>query len=411
MASVSRALGLLIAGLLVLSSSASAAPVFSKTVDDHLGQVDDRLQDANETYGNRTEFQQARGSLQRASLSLVANASVIAQDSLMKAVAGLETGVTRAEQGESSQNLVDRGRELATGARSEVQEVRSDLDTMESSGLEPAAFAGGLAAAHAANRAMDGLATYEKALNEWERGKERPEVARAIIFHAASAELSARIASDTLERVAQERANVSSTNVLSSDELGAIADDRAAWVEGNASAIAKRSQDRVLQLHDQDEGLMTLSAFAIHYQNVAYNGLRKSMQQGGDVDTFQIARDLYNSSEPRIKAWTELLDISGDLMIGATQSAKVTVVTHERGSSGQRDNAGAFAVGLGHLGIEYTAFLQEAYGDEPHTPGNHLVSAHLASASSDERSTPSPGALLAVTFLAFAALRARRETR
>lgn len=411
-----RALAVLLAILMVASPAASAVPTYPKVIDDHIGDVNERLKKANSTYGEREEFQRATASLSRASLSLLNNASVVSHSSLTKAVGGLETGRARAQAGGSgggSQQVVDHGRQLASQAESQLRQVRSSLESMEKTGLEPVAFSGGLTAAYAANRALDLLRQYEQAINQWERGTENERLEAAIVSTGAGARLNSQMAADILEETTQARANSTASNLVSAEELDELVQDRVGWVQANAAPAAKQSRERVTSMNENNESLMTLSAFTLYFQDVAFNGLRQQMQRGQDVEPFRIARDLYERGKRSVQAWVNLLDIPGGFPLGAMESANLTLVLNQNATGKVRNESGAFAVGLAHLGIEHTGLLQQAYGDKEHDPGTELQAASLSSgeAESGLLPVPGPGVVAALLALAFVALRRRRGKR
>lgn len=404
-----RALPLVLAAILLLSPIASAAPIFSRVLDEHLGDVNRRLQTANDTYGERSEFQRARTSLSRAGIGLLNNASPVAQDNLVKAVGGLETGRARAQAGGDSQRVVDHGRQQASQARSQLSQIRNSLDSLEDTPLKPVGLSGGLTVAYSAHRALDLLDQHRTAVNQWERGDSNDRLEAAIVSTGAGALLSAQVARDTLGRVTQAHANASPTPVVPPEDLAAIADDRVQWSEANAAALAKKSRDRVLAMDESDEELMTLSAFTIYFQDVAFNGIRQKSQRGEDVQPFETGWELHNRSKPRIEAWAELLDIPADLPRGAIGSTNMTLLLNQNKTGEGRVRAGAFAVGMAHLGIETTGILQEAYANESHEPGTDLAPASLSSGSEDDRFVPAPGLLAALAAAACALALGRRR--
>lgn len=377
-----------------------------KVLDEHIGEVNDDLQSANSTYGNRSEFERSTASLSRSSLSLINNAWVVAHDELIKAAGGLETGKARAQAGGSGsqQQVADHGRELASQARSDLRQVRASLESMERTGLEPVAFSGGLTAAYVANRAMDLLRQYEAAIDQWEKGQRSDDAEAAIVSSAAGAQIAASIATDVLAETTQARANASTSQLLTAEELDELVEDRAGWTEANHAAIAKRSHDRVMAMAEEDERLMTLSAYTIYFQDVAFNGIQQQQQRGEDIDAFEEARDLYERDKPHVEAWVDELDVPGDIPLGAMASANFTLVLNQNATGDNRQRSGAYALGLVHLGAEQAGLLQQAYGAQAHSPGTELAEVEIASEEDGGFApVPAAGAVLAVALLGFVA--------
>jgi len=394
---------------------ASAEPILPKVVDDHIGEVHEDLERANSTYGEREEFRRAGASLVQASSALTNASWVIAHDEIVKAKGGLETGKAKAQANGSGSDsrVVDHGRQLASQARSEVRQVRDNLGSMERTGLEPVAFSGGLTAAYVANRAMDLLRQYQIALDQWEQGNRNDRLKVTIVSSAAGATVAASMASQVLSETVERRANATADQLLSTEDIDALLEDRVAWAEEHSGAAAQKSRERMMTMVEEDERLMALSAFTLYYQDVAFNGLRIQQQRGNEsVDAYEEARDLYKEQMPSVEAWIEELDVPGDIPIGAMESTRFTLVLNHNASGSVRDEAGAYAVGLAHLGIEQTGLLQQAYGAQEHDPGTDLAEVELASEEQGLSAVPAPGALLALAALAFAVLLSgRRDTR
>jgi hypothetical protein len=409
----SRASAVLLTAVLVISPIASAQPMLPRVLDEHVGEVDEDLQEANSTYGNRSEFQRATASLSRASLSLLNDAWIVSHDELVKANGGLETGLARAQASGSGsdQQIVDHGRQLASEARSELQRIRGSLDSMERTGLEPVAFSGGLTAAYTANRAMDLLREHDRGLQQWEKGNQNEQVKIAIVSGGAGAKLATSIASDVLERTTEARANASTSDLLTGDELDELVKDRVGWSEANAAPAAQPSRERVTSLADEDERLMALSAYTIYFQDVAFNGANMQQQRGKDIDAFQEAHDLVERDKPAVEAWVQQLDVPGDVALGAVASADFTLKLNQNATGQARNQSGAYALGMAHLGIEQAGQLVEAYSDLEHEPGTELVSPDASSQDEGLLSVPAPGALVAAVAAAFAAIRSRRAQR
>jgi hypothetical protein len=408
-----RAIAVLLAAVLVVSPTVSAKPMLPKVLDEHVGDVDEGLDRANSTYENRTEFQRAQASLSRSSLALLNSAWIVSHDELIKAKGGLETGKARAQASGSGseQRVVDHGRQLASEARSQLNQVRDSLKSMERTGLEPVAFSGGLTAAYVANRALDLLEQHQKALEQWEKGNRNDKIEAAVVSGGAGAKIAASVAADVLAKTTEARANASASQLLSADELDKLVEDRVGWTEANSAPAAQRSQDRVTSMAGEDERLMALSAYTIYFQDVAFNGVQQQQQRGKDIDAFREARNLYDRDMPQVKAWVQQLEVPGDVALGAMESANFTLVLNQNATGKARDQAGAYALGLAHLGAEQAGLLQQAYGAKEHSPGTELAEVQIASEEEGIASIPAPSALVAVLAAALVALRSRRDRR
>lgn len=407
-----RALAPLLGALLIVSPIASAQPIFPVVVDEHIGQVDRDLDSANSTYGERSEFQRAQASLARSSLALLNDAWVVSHDELIKASGGLETGKARAQASGSGsqQETIDHGRQLASQAQSEVTQVRNNLESMERPGLEPVAFVGGLTAAYAANRAMDLLKDHKAAIDQWENGQQNEQAEATIVSTGAGANMAASMAADVLSETAEARANASATQLLSEEEIDELTQDRVGWAKANEAAVAQRSHDRLAAMDEAGERLMALSAFTIYFQDVAFNGVRQEQQRGGDIDAFQEAQDLHDRDHPQVEAWIEELDVPGGIALGAMASAGFSLDINQNKTGEPRQSAGAYALGMAHLGAEQAGLIQQAYGAQDHEPGTELATVELASEDEGFALVPSVGAVLGLLLLGLVAV-VRRETR
>jgi hypothetical protein len=401
----SRALPLLLTALLVLAPIASAEPMLPLVVDERIGEVDEGLQSANSTYGNRSEFQRSAASLQRASISLVNDAWIVALDEVIKSSGGLETGKARAQASgaDADEEVVDHGRQLASEARSEVTKVRDNLDSMDRTPLEPVALSGALTAGFAANKAMDLLREYDAALNQWEQGERGQQVEAAIVSNAAGARIAALTASDVLSRTAEARANATATDPLSAEELDELVEDRVTWTEANHVPLARKSHDRVISMDEQGEDLMALSAFTIYFQDAAFNGAKQQKQQGEDIDPFHEARDLHDRDGPTVREWVDELGVAPDIPVGAMASADFSLELNQNATGDVRFEAGAYSLGLAHLGVEHTGLLMQAYTSQSHDPGTELASVGEGEDESGFASIPAAGAVLAIALMAVAA--------
>lgn len=371
MRSSPRALLAVLVVLAVSAPVASAAPL-PVVLDDHVGDVDQRLQKANSTYGDRKEFQEAGATLGRAAVSFANGAFVVCQETLARAAGGLETGRARAQAGDTAnEDVIDHGRSQATRAQSELRKVRGNLQSMERTGLEPVAFAGGLTAAYSAHLALSELRQYRQALEVWENGNKEDSVAATIVSAGAGANLAASVASDILERVTEARANATSTELLSEEELENLVDNRTQWVSSTRTASARGTSQSVVGMAENDEDLMALSGFTHFLRESVQDGLRRNAESQGQVDTVATAREVLEN-ETTARAWIDHLGVHDDLALGALQSANFSLALTQNSTGQGRIASGAYAAGLAHLGVEQTGLLVEAFGGEEHQPTTAL---------------------------------------
>ncbi len=376
---------LLLSFLLIAPTGVAAGQApgpLATTLDDHIGLTRDGIEQANETYGPREEFRLARAELGRAGLSLVNNATILAEDGLIKATGALETGKARAEaQGstDTSQQLVEAAEAKIGQADDILRQVRSDLSSMEQIGLD-----GGLAVAHTLVRVMDMRHQYQIAIRSWEQGDHGEQVVRSVMTGASGALRMAHVAQDTLANVAEARQETSATSVLDARSLEAIADDRAAWADGQASPLVQRSYDRFKTIHSNGEHLLALAAYTVLFQDLAFNGLQTEHRRDNSAtDPFQIASALFEETADPVDAWVEELGIPGDLPTGAIASGRLTLTLTENITGDDRANSGAYAASLVHLGAEHVGILQQAYGGPEHEPGTELATPGQTEATSE----------------------------
>lgn len=359
-----------------LAADPGAGPL-ARTLDDHIGQVRDGLDQANETYGPREEFRLARAELSRSGLSLLNNATLLAEDGLIKASAAMATGQSRAQaQGSAdpSGQVVEDAEAKIAQADAIMDQVRGDLSSMEQTGLEPVALDGGLAVAHTLIRAMDMRHQYQIGMRSWDEGDHTEEVVRAVMTGAAGALRMAQVAEDTLGNVAEARQEAPPTPVLSYESLGTITEERFRWSQGQGSPVVEHSQARVGAIHSNGERLMTLAAYMTLFQDLAFNGLQADHQRDSSTtDPYRIARDLLEDTADPVDAWVDELDIPGDLPTGAIASGRLTLTLSENITGDDRANSGAYAASLVHLGAEHVGILQQAYGGPDHEPGTQLA--------------------------------------
>lgn len=372
-----RAVALLLVGLLLAPAVAGAsATMLPTTLDDRIGDVSERLEVANATYGERSEFRSARVELSRAGLALLSNATLVTEDNVIKAVGALETGRARAMARTStdpSQRIVDHAQELATTAENLVAKLRFDLRSMERTGLEPVAFDAGLAVAHGTLRAIDLLQQYQLFRQQAGQGEMTPEIEAGLVSSAAGALALARVSSDLLVKVAQARAVAHPEPFLPYAELESLTHQRVEWASARASPSAQQSKTRLLAMDQQGDDLLTLAAYLLWFQDVSFNGLLTELQRGQpSVDPTAEAWRLVNETAPKADTWLDQLGADGDLPRGALESAVFTLRLSASSTGRIKNESGAFAVAFAHLGAEHVGLLQEAYGGIAHEPGTAL---------------------------------------
>ncbi len=403
----------LLSVLLIAPSGLAADPgpgPLAKTLDDHIGQIREDLDQANATYGEREEFRLSRAELSRSGLALLNNATLLTEDGLIKASAALATGQARAEaQGSSdpAQQVVDEAQAKIDQADAMLRQTRSDLASMEQTGLEPVALDGGLAVAHALVRVMDMRHQHQIAMQKWNEGDHSEPVVRSVMTGAEGALRMAQIAQDTLANLAQAREDAPPTPVLSYESLRSITQDRVDWTQGKGSPLVQRSHARVQAIHSNGEQLMTLAAYMTLFQDLAFNGLQTEYQRDKtETDPYQIATDLLDETQPAVDAWIDDLGIPGDFPAGAMASGELALTLSGNASGDNKANSGAYAASLIHLGAEHVGILQQAYGGPDHEPGSELAMPGQTSATStNEAGSDAPplwliGILLAVVLVA-----------
>jgi len=411
-----KALASAIAVLLLLAPMASAKPLLGTVVDDKIGEVDERLDRANSTYGERKEFQQAKAELGRASISLLNNATLLGADKLQLAVGAIETGKAREKATGSEKRIIDFADGLAQKARDKTKDVRDRLSSMERTGLEPVAFSGGLNVATLLVSADNAHSQYEIGRERWHNGQRNEGTEQILMTGAASALLAAEMADQLLVKVTEARANATATQLLSYEDLRDLAGDRVNWTQASTAAVARESRDRVLQADQKDSRIMALGAYTTFFEDLTFNGMNTQLQRDrAEVVPVQRTDELLNETWPAVDAWTELLDVPGDVPYGALNGAELYNERAKTTNQSKRYNVTA-SLGLSqvHLAIEHAALLQEAYGHKNHTPGKTLKPASIGPASEDGDSSlvPFPGTATIVGLIALAgvALRGRGES-
>lgn len=347
------------------------------TIDDHLGQVSDDLENANATYGDREEFQKARFELQQGAGMLLSSATLLAEDHLIRAQAAIATGRLRAQaQGSAnpSEEVINRAEEIASQADELIIQVRSDLRTMERTGLEPVAFDGGLTVAHTLIRAMELSQDHRIALNAWEDGDHSPSTEAQVVSGAIGALRIATVAQDLLADVAEARQDARVQPFVSHDRLQRLADQRVNWTEGKGGPALQSSQARVDAFHRAGDQLLTLAASMIFVQNLASNGLLTEYEQGR-TDPLATAINLYNATAGDAEGWVERYDLPGGLVKGALASAQIAIASNTNVSQDRAARNGATAAGFVHLAEEHAGLIQQGLGNIFYEPGGPIVAA------------------------------------
>lgn len=387
----------LFAVLLVLAPPAQAAtPQGITAIDERIGQVHDALAAANDTHGQRDEFQAAQVELGRSGVALTNGASIIAQSSLLRAYSALETGRTKAQAHGSEdpdQALVDRAHRLAQRADANVSGLRSDLAQAPQAGLDPVALDGLLAVGHHVLQVMDLLEQHRIHQRTWDQGEEHEEVSRGLISTAASAALAADLATDLQRLTAQARAQAEVGQVVPPETLEEASQHRVDWVDGQGSLPNQEGRDRFLRLHENGEHLLALAAFTLWYQDVAFNRISTEAQRGGDVEPLEAGQQALAEARGPVEAWHEELGTASGTAQGALASAQFTLDRAAGVSDRHANQSGAYAASLAHRAVEHTGILVEAFTREVHVPGEPLPSPGAESSEDKERSAPSPALL------------------
>lgn len=406
----------LFAVLLVLAPSAQAAtPQGITAIDERIGQVHDALAAANQTHGEREEFEAAQVELGRSGVALTNGASIVAQSNLLRAYAALETGRTKAQAQahgaeDPDQAVVDRAHALAQRADGNVSSLRSDLAQAPQAGLEPVALDGLLAVGHHVLQVIDLLDQHRLHQRTWDQGEEREEVSRGLISTAASAALATDIATDLQRLTAQARAQASVSDVVPPETLEQASQQRVDWVKGHGSMPNQEGRDRFLSLHESGEHLLALAAFTLWYQDVAFNRISTEAQRGGDVEPLEVGQQALAEARGPVEAWHEELGTASGTAQGALASAQFTLDRAEGVSDRHANQSGAYATSLAHRAVEHTGILVEVFTGELHPPGQPLPSPGASSSQERERSAPVP-ALIGIGAVLLAAVAAGRGRR
>lgn len=381
---------LVLVGLLIVPQVLAATPsaMLQPSIEDQIQRVSQEIDNASSTYGDRDEFAKARGEVAKTTNLLKGNATLLAEENLIRASGAVTTGKLRAQAQSSSnpsQEILDEAQRLVQRADARIVQVRSDLASMERTGLEPVAFDGGLLVAHTLIRAMEMSHTYRQALQAWEEGDRTDETEARLITGAAGTLRMSLLAEDLLSQVAQARQEAPIDPFVPSERLSRLADERFNWSEDQVGPAVQRSYARLQAFHESGDHLLTLAAYLLHFQNLAQNGLQVEYQQG-KTDPDGTARNLYNQTADPVTAWLDRLAIPGDLATGALASAQAALDLNDRGnlSMDQRANNGALAAGFVHLAEEHVGLLQQGLTNYRYEPGTQLADPGKAIGGSDD---------------------------
>lgn len=414
----SRGLAVALVGLLLAAPAASAVPGFPTLVDEKIGEVQQRLDSANQTYGERDEFKRAKADLSRAGLSLLHNASAISVRDLTKTVAALETGKARAQAGVGPDGthakVHERAHELHRQAEATIEQVRSNLESREKTGFGPLEMDGSLTVAHLVVRAMQTADQFQHPEKAWHSPDRNADIEAALVSSGAGALFLAELAQETLRKTTQASANRTAEHRISYEEIQKLAEDRVAWANSHTAPAAKQSHDLVKRVDEQGSRTLTLAAFIMYVKDLTFNSINVDIQRGQlEMDPVQKARDLYEENAPRVGAWSQLLGAPLELPHGAMEGANLTLLLNGDRTGDQRNRSGAFALSDVHFAIEHTALLQEAFGNHEHQPGTSLEAASIGPAETQEEGglLETPGLLFATVALAFVAAAATSKRR
>ncbi len=374
----------IVALLLVPSVAGAATPgALGTTIDDHLGRVNDDLSNANATYGDRSEFQKARFEIRQAAGLLLANATLLAEEHLIRAQGAVATGRLRAQaQGtaDPSQQVIDRSKEIVSQADQLIVQVRGDLRSMERAGLEPVAFDGGLAVAHTLIRAMELSQNHRIALQSWEEGDHSPATEAQVVSGAVGALRMASVAQDLLTKVSEARDEAALEPFVPLERLQRLTDQRVNWTEARAGPALQDSLARVRAFDTSGDQLLTLAACMIFVQNLSSNGLLSEYQQG-KTDALATAINLHNQTAPRVEGWLDRYDLPGGLALGALASAEVAIASSTNVSQDRAARNGATAAGFIHLAEEHGGLVQQGLGNIFYEPGGPIAASDTQAGS------------------------------
>ncbi len=405
-----RSLALVAVLLLLVPATAAqtATPRGIQVIDERIGQVNEALASANETYGEREAFQAAQVELGRSGLALTKGATVVARSNLLNAYAALETGRTQAQaQGseDPDQALVDRAQALAHRADANVSSLRSDLAHAPQAGLEPVALDGLLGVGHLVIQAMDLLDQHRTHQRTWDQGHHTAEVSRGLIGTAASAAMAADLAADLRAGTAQARAEAPVGQIVAPGTLAQVSQARVDWAKEQGPVPNQDGRDRFIGFHGNDEHLLALAAFTLWYQDVAFNRIDTQAQRGGDIEPLQVAQERFEAASGPIAAWHDELGTASHTGPGAMASAGFTLERTPQDGGRQANRSAAYAASLVARGVEHTAVLTEAFTGEAHVPGQPLPMPGASAEADEANQAPLPvllgvGALIGTAALA-----------
>lgn len=377
--------------LLVPQGLAASGPgPLGTAVDDTIGEVRDDLESANATYGDRQEFRQARFELAQAASALIFNATLVAEEHLVKASGAVATGRLRAQADGSSnpsQQVVESAQQIAAQADGAITRVVSGLRSMERGGLEAVAFDGGLTVAHTVIRAMELRNSHRVGMQQWNDGDRSPEREAQIVTSAIGALRQARIASQVMSDVAELREDAPIEPFVSSEELQRLVDARYNWTLANRSPAVSEASARVDAFYERGHKLLTLGAYLVMFQAQARTGLQLEYEQG-KTDAVATAANLYNLSHERINGWIAFLNVSGDIPRGALASGQLVLGIGTNTTREGAARSGAAAAGIFHLAEEHVGLLQEGLANIRHNPGTGLAEPRVYDAESAGISPP-----------------------
>lgn len=333
----------------IVAPASAAAAAYPSTVDEHLGLVNDRLDQAQATYGERPAFQGAHQHLARSATLLLENATVTATTELTTAAAALETGRARAQaegHPERDQAIKDAAVRLAGQARHTLQDVRSGLDATTADGMTAEELDHAALVAYKVLLAEDRLRIHEQARTNWEAGERGETIERSLVGNAGASLLLAELAHSLWENRSQ--AQESDGVVLERDALMELAHARADHADETAPGMAQMSRQRVDALAREGRPVLAFAAFYLWAQDVSFNEQR--------IDPENATADkLLDEEAPKVHAWIDALRVQGDLPIAAIESARLAA------GENTTDEDRAFAASLVVLAAEHTALLIDGY--------------------------------------------------
>lgn len=332
-----------------LAPASAAAIVYTTTVDNRLGTLNDRLESAVSTYGESEAFQGARDHVSRAALLLTANATVSAVSEMSTAAAALETGRAQsiaAGQQDRDQAIRNAAVDLAGQAQSVLASVQGGLDDASRAGMSVQEMDHALLTAYTALLAEDRLRMHETALRGWDAGERGDAIERSLVGNAGSAVLLADVASSLW--VNGSMAASDEGVVLDRAALSELAHSRAEHARESAPGLAETSRERVDTLARDGHVVLALAAFSLWAQDVTFTEQQMSREDVAD-------EQLLEEEAPKVQAWVDALGVDGSLPVAALESARVA----SGGNASLSDRA--FAASLVVLSVEHVALLVDGY--------------------------------------------------